>query len=211
MTYSIAVVAHNSRADAAHMLGEQVGAAYTSIDDGILGATGNHRKVWTWLAEHATTEWSVVVEDDAIPTARFNSQLGEVLTVAPTPIVGLYLGAGYPPQWQARIRAAITEADRTGASWITGQLLYGVGVAIQTPLIEDMLTYTEKSTQGFDFAIKDWATARSHTIGFTWPSLLDHQDSPSIAKHPDGGQRLTPRKAYKVGGRGTWTNRQVAL
>jgi hypothetical protein len=44
---------------------ETVGAAYISIDNGTLGCEGNHRKVWQWLNDHATTKWVVVLEDDA--------------------------------------------------------------------------------------------------------------------------------------------------
>jgi GR25 family glycosyltransferase involved in LPS biosynthesis len=183
---------------------------YCSIDDGRLGCNQNHRKTWQWLSTREA-DWLVVVEDDAVPVKDFTHQLEQALTAAPSPIVGLYLGDGFPPQWQTRIRQAVAQADTTGACWITGELLFGVGIAIKADLVEDMLTYTDHTTQGFDFAIKDWAKTRGHTIAFTYPSLLDHQDETSIAKHPDGGTRTIPRKAHKTGGRGTWTHRTVTM
>ena len=75
-TYAIGIVAHVERAQRAHDLMDSVGAAYASLDNGILGCNGNHRKVWRHLAERfsAHVGYLVVLEDDAVPVEGFAEQ-----------------------------------------------------------------------------------------------------------------------------------------
>ena len=138
----IALVAHTKRAKAAHKLRETVHAAYTTIDNGELGCRGNHLKAWNWLREHNHNGYSTVIEDDAVPVADFNKHLDEVLALAPTPIVSLYLGKLRPPQYQAWIKYATERADlaEPPASWIISpDLFHAVGVCIRHDLVADML------------------------------------------------------------------------
>ena len=87
----IAIVAHKDRADAANQLAETVGAQHIAWDRGHRGANANHRAAWLW---HQTNpaDWSVTLEDDAVPCKDFRRQLTQALTVAPTNICSLYLG-----------------------------------------------------------------------------------------------------------------------
>lgn len=211
--YRIAVVAHQARREQAEKLKTDVGAGLLSIDDGTLGCDRNHRKAWTWLADNADdASWLVVLEDDAVPITDFRDQLDKVLAAASTDIVSLYLGTGFPPHWQNRIRQAVAQAETQGASFILGNFIHGVAICIRTRLVPDMLDYTSKCTgMAFDRAIQQWARDRNHPIAATYPSLVDHHDGPSLAAHPDGGTRNIPRKAHKVGGRNTWTKRTVNL
>lgn len=200
----IGIVGHVSRLQAAQDLAGRTGAAYCSIDNGTLGCNGNHLKVWAHLAEHCTTEWAVVLEDDAIPCSDFRDQLKQALDVAPAPIVGLYLGTGHPHTKQRAIAKAITTAQAHDTCWITNAThLHGVAIAIHTHLINDMLTHTARSPWEMDLAITQWARRRHHQIAFCTPSLVNHTDGPTLTTH----RRPTsnPRHAWWAGARTHWT------
>lgn len=203
----IGVVGHVSRLPMAQQLAGKVCAQYVSIDDGTLGCSGNHLKVWATLAErNPDAEWLCVLEDDAIPCTNFRHQLNQALAVAPTPIVSLYLGTGFPTQWQRFIRAAVAKADTDNATWIAStDLLHAVGYAIHTNLIPDMLTHTN-ATLPIDQAISAWARRNKHQVAYTWPSLVDHHDGqPAITHRHDGRPRNKPRKAWRHGTHEHWT------
>lgn len=208
----IGIVGHVDRLNMAQQLAGTVGAEYVSVDDGTLGCDGNHRKVWSHLMTQPGA-WHTVLEDDAQPVTGFRQSMEAALTVAPAPIVSFYLGTSRPPQWQPNIRQAIKQADKTDASWITTQgFIHGVAVAIRAELIPDMLDHTKGCVRGFDFAIRDWARNTGRTIAFTWPSMCDHHDAPTlIQKHPDGEPRQRPRKAHRYGMRHTWTTTTVEI
>lgn len=211
---AIGVVAHTARAEQAHELMETVGAVYMSVDNGSLGYRVNHRKVWHRLTRYNTT-WSVVIEDDAQPVQDFPNQLEQALQAAPTPVAGLYLG--HPEHWQSHrtlrrdLEAAITQAHHQDACFITTQaVLHGVGIAIHTTLVDDMLTHTQASDRPFDFAIRNWARAKGHTISLCIPSLVDHADGPTLLQHQDSNPRHR-RRAWRTGTRNAWTSKAVTL
>lgn len=215
MSSRIAVVAHTKRAEQAHALQEQVGAVFLHMDDGTHGVEASHRRCWEYLATQ-DSDWSVVLEDDAEPISDFNNQLEQVLTAAPTDVVSLYLGSARPvwfqPQGQpsARklqpiLRDAVAKAEVQGASFITApQLFHGVAVAIRTELVPAMLDLTADSTRPIDYRISDWCENEHIRVSYPSPSLCDHLDDVSVAVHADREPRLYARKAYKVGGRGSW-------
>ncbi|QGH79237.1 glycosyltransferase [Mycobacterium phage Flathead] len=202
-SFAIGIVAHTTRAEQAHQLMETVGAAYMNIDNGALGCENNHRKVWQHLTRH-NTNWLVVLEDDAIPCNNFRDQLHAALTAAPTPVVSLYLGRERPREYQQRI----AKATDTTAHWLTcRRLLHAVGTAIHTDLVPHMLNNLPNG-KPIDEAITTWARHQSHTIAYTWPSLVDHADEPSLT-----GRRgpATGRVAWRHGGRDWWTAEAHAL
>lgn len=188
---------------------DTVGAAYMTIDNGKYGCEGNHRRAWEYLAKHNTSEWSIVLEDDAIPVPEgFNEQLAQVLDNAPTPIVSLYLGKLRPPHWQSAIRQAVEQATTQDSHYLVGtHLLHAVAVAIRTDLLADMLTSTATTQHAWDFRIAAWALERGHAVSYTFPSLVDHADGDTVVKHPDGKTRTPGRVAWHTGTQGirtTW-------
>jgi hypothetical protein len=203
----IGIVAHNARATHAHQLMEQVGATYMSMDNGTLGCEGNHRKVWDWLAGRDTT-WSVVLEDDCVPCDDFTAQLEQVLSVAPTPIVGLYLGTGTPPGWQQDIQTA--RDNHPDAHWYSTRfnLINAVGVAIRT----NLLPLTVQAGLPVDQGIANWCRTNHHTVAYVNPSIVDHRDEqPVIKDRHDGVRRDKPRKAWAFGTRTHWTDMTATL
>lgn len=216
MTHQIAIVAHTARAEQAEQLKVDVNADWLSIDNGDLGVEGNHRRCWEWLTQHNGADWLVVLEDDAIPIADFTTQLDQCLAEAPTDVVSLYLGTARPVWYQpmgqpsARklqpiLRDAVARAEVQGTSYITApQLFHGVAVAIKSHLVPSMLDLTADSTRPIDYRISDWCEHEGIRVSYPQPSLVDHEDGPSVAIHADREPRLYARKAYRVGGRGTW-------
>ncbi|MCG7592401.1 glycosyltransferase family 2 protein [Mycobacterium sp. PSTR-4-N] len=206
----IAIVAHEARRRAAVQLADDTRALGVSIDDGTLGCEGNHRRVWDWHTDAGPChDWAVTLEDDAQPAPGFRDQLAAALAVAPAPIVSLYLGTGYPPLWQPRIRKALDGVD-VATSWLTADsLLHAVAVAIRTDLLD-----TLELQPGYapDYAITRWARRHGHPIAYTVPSLVDHADTePVTTVRYDRLTRHKPRKAWVHGTRAIWTAHTAAL
>jgi hypothetical protein len=202
----IGIVAHADRKGMAEDLATKVAADYINIDDGTLGCNGNHLHVWDWLATNNPDEWSVVLEDDAIPVDGFREQLEQALKTAPTPIVSLYLGTGRPPHWQPRVDLAINNANHADAHWIiTKELIHAVAIAVRT----DLLPFTDLPSKPIDDAISAWAQHHHHKVGYTWPSLVDHYDGPTLIERPE--RWLARRVARWAAVRPQWTARAVTM
>lgn len=157
------------------------------------------------------SDWLVVIEDDAMPCNDFRTQLDQALAVAPTSVVGLYLGRSYPAAWQN----AIAHIQNDPAHWaVSTHLLHAVGTAIRTDLVPGMIDWVRKCNPQWpiDDAITDWARTNRTPIGYTRPSLLDHADGDSlIASRFDGSTRDKPRTAWAFGTREHWNRTQVGL
>lgn len=207
---TVSVVAHRDRTVMAEKLAFNTYANTVNYDDGTLGACENHRRTWQQLAlEHS--DWSVVLEDDAVPVPCFKTQLDDALTNAPTSIVSLYLGQQRPPQYQYMIQPAIDRAEKAGAHWLVSrQLLHAVGLAIRTELIPDMLTLLDGEIPT-DEAIGNWANKHFYRIAYSYPSLVDHADGETLIQHPDGQHRPPGRIAWKTGTRPQWTRNYVEM
>jgi GR25 family glycosyltransferase involved in LPS biosynthesis len=199
----------------ARQLSDAVGPAHIAIDDGALGCEGNHHRVWRQLS-HSDTTWTVVLEDDALPVDGFREQLGSVLAAAPAPIVSLYLGRSRPPQWQQRIERATYAATVRDACFIVhSRLLHCVGVAIRTAMVGDMIdAIGGNACRGLpiDEAISAWARANRYGVAYTWPSLVDHANGPTVAFHRDRAPRNDlPRRAWRTGTRSHWGTAHIAM
>jgi hypothetical protein len=207
--FSIGIVAHTSRTQQAKTLADQTHAAFISFDNGDLGCDDNHEAVQHHLANLDTT-WSVILEDDAQPVHDLHTQLRHALPMAPSPIVSLYLGQQRPTWAQAGILDAISYATTNTADWITSShLLHAVGYAIKTPLLPSLLSFT--TALPVDQHITCWARTYGYAISYTYPSLVDHLDQPTLFDHPDGQQRQPGRIAHKVGPHQHWTTRSVPM
>lgn len=210
MSAVIGVVAHIGRAQQAYDVADLINAASLTFDDGSLGCTRNHLRVWSKYAD-TEHDWVVVVEDDSVPCPNFREQLDLALAVAPTPIVGLYLGRSYPPAWQDSIR----HIQNDTAHWaVSTHLLHGVGTAIRADLVQPMLDWVGRLDPEWpiDDAITDWARGSKIPVGYTRPSLLDHADGPPlITERFDGGRRDKPRVAWDFGTRPYWGRSKVSL
>lgn len=205
----IGVVAHTSRVTYAKRLANVIRADFVSIDNGTLGADGNHEAVQYHLSALPST-FSVILEDDAIPVEGFRDQLEHALPLCPSPIASLYLGKQRPPQYQHAIRTAIEAAELEAADWIVGtRLFHAVGYAIKTELIPSLLDHI--THWPVDEHISSWARLHGHTVAYAYPSLVDHLDGPTLVAHPDGKPRTPGRVAWKTQPHETWTSKSVTV
>lgn len=204
---STVIVAHRSRVEAAVHLAETVSADSLLVDDGTLGPAGNHRRAWDWHTNNTHSGWALVLEDDAQPVPGFDAQLYAALTHAPTDIVSLYLGRERPRHWQGRIEQAVVAAGMGHAAWIIGtHLLHAVGLAARAHLAPAMANWTRHLAEPVDGRPVD-----GHHIGYTWPSLVEHADTTTVADHPDLTPRRPGRIAWRTGTRTNWNTPAVSL
>jgi hypothetical protein len=207
----IAIISHRDRHQLADELVDQLGTYDIPIyeDSGGLGCEANHARAWEDFAgQRESIDWAVVLEEDAQPVPGFRQQLEAALAVAPAPIVSLYLGTGYPKGWQPKIRDAINTIGT--ANWlITNTTIHAVGLAIRT----DLLPLKLDQHVAIDAAIGNWAKSNDHLVAYSWPSLVDHADGPTLVttRHSSNANRDEPRKAWQVGTRPQWTSRCKAL
>ena len=92
-------------------------------------------------------------------------------------------------------------AEDCGAAWITASdLLHGVAIAIPAAEIPAMLAWCEPFTVPYDQRIgMYWRRILDRRILYTWPSLVDHHDTPSLVQHADGAPRTSVRRARLLG------------
>lgn len=206
----IAIVAHIARLQHATNLAEQTQANYITVDDSTLGCTKNHIQAWTYHTQQ-NSQWALVIEDDALPIPNFREQLEKALLTAPTPLVSLYLGQGRP-HFQTEINQAITNATNTDAHYITGpNCLHAVAIALQTQHTPSLLQHLQTpSYDPIDNRITTWATQHQLQTTYTYPSLVDHNDTLPVQAIHDGG-RQPGRIAHTIGTRPQWENRSVQL
>lgn len=189
--YCLGVVAHVERQEGIAYLSRLAKPDVIIPDDGSAGVTANHLAVITNLyqtARHTGQEWIVVLEDDALLCDDFHGQLSDVLYCAPSPIVSLYNGTGYPAQYQRQFKE-ITDAHE--ACFILHRhLRHAVAYAIhrnafELGLIEMMAA---KSRMGWppDDAISAWCRRYARDVAYTNPSIVDHRDEKTVIKQRRG-------------------------
>ena len=210
--FAVGIVAHESRSDQTKKLAARVKADVVSVDDGTLGCSGNHLNVLERLYAESEAEWLVVLEDDAVPVRAPLKHVEAALKSAYEGIVSFYLGTNYPRYWQPGIQRAVAAASAAEATWISSDhLLHAVAYAIRRDLVPSMLNGVNGLQLPIDEAITDWARSRHHRVLYTWPSLFDHLDDPTVLVHKDGVPRTLPRKAHAHGVPERWTPRDARL
>lgn len=205
---AVGIVAHLSRSSEAKALCQSVRADFISIDNSVMGCDMNHDAVQRHLSA-LRAEWSVVLEDDAVPVDDFRDELGLALRYSPAPVVGLYLGRKRPPQYQSAIGSAVKRADAESVDWIVARrMFHGVGYAIRADVLPSLLEHPLDLPA--DERISDWVLGNGHLVAYCWPSLVDHADLPTvISRHRDGAPRNPGRVAWRAGGHCGWSSRAV--
>lgn len=219
MSTRIGIVTHPDRFSMATRLSAGTRADWLACDFTGIGCTRNHLGAWRIHNDHRNgddpADWYVVLEDDAVPVPCFNKQLDAALDSAPTRLVSLYLGRQRPPQYQHLVGDTVAQAQLTGAHYISAdRMLHAVGIAIHATQLEPMLNYLEaqqKTDQPapIDEAISEWSHQADIRTSYTWPSLVDHADTESVAQHSDCEPRTLGRVAYRLGGHPVWELHKV--
>lgn len=150
-----------------------------------------------WETHSATADWHVVIEDDAIVCPDLIAGLGKALEHVPTEAaVSLYVGTTRPDG--RRVTAAVAQAERAGAAWIVMRdVNWGVGIAVPTAVIPDMLAHAERvDSRVYDHKLAEFFRYQHVPVWCTFPSLVDHRDEePGLVRHtvPPSG----PRRAHR--------------
>jgi hypothetical protein len=213
----LGIVAHPDRAEMANRLAFQTKADTIRWDDGsrkgdhLAGCAATHLGLLAELRDGAG-EWSVVLEEDAVPVQDFARHVERALEYAPSPIVGLYLGTSNPAsQAQQQIKQAVRAALDANQAWIAADCLIGsVGYAVRTDLLPDMIDFITERSEELPLRISRWAQARHIGICYTQPSLVDHFDGDSVGR-PWRGPHYPGRKAWSYGTRECWCTGSVPL
>lgn len=190
MKVSFSIMAHPDRTDEVYRLHDALGLPMVPVSWDTEGpASGNHDRVWrnarrAWSLAEPDSDWHVMLQDDAVPCADFAAGIAEALRHVPGPaVVSPYLGKGrlVPGRWLSLAE----RADAQSASWIrTQKLMWGVSIAIPTLLISDMISYADtRAAVPDDMRVAGWAERRGIDVWYTWPSLVNHAQVPSLTKH----------------------------
>lgn len=204
------IVAHIDRDEAAKALHRELSDHFATglfFDDGTLGCDYNHLHAWDSIAANATTPWCAVFEDDAEPIPELGYHLGQALFYSPAPVVSLYLGRGRPVHWQKRIANAMRFPQRPYV--VATTLLHCVAIAIRTELVLELLEDARDAVgsavrKPIDEALTEAIKNRNLPVAYTNPSLVDHDDGPSLARHNYPDVPLEARVAWRVGVRDSW-------
>lgn len=189
MRISAAIQAHPDRTpdviDLRERLDRDVPVAWD--DEG--PPSGNSDRVWrtarrAWEMFNPAADYHVLIQDDAIVCDDFLAGLERALEHVPEEsLVCPYLGMGgmTPARWL--VMAA--RADDQGASWVrANKLMWGVCIVAPTALIPQMLSDCDRRTGvPDDMRISGWFERRGQECWYTWPSLVDHRNVPSLTKH----------------------------
>lgn len=158
----------------------------------------------------AGADWHVVLQDDAIISEFFYSQLVEAIKNVPVrTLISLYTGTARP--LGARVKLAVDRVNKSGFSWIRHyMLLWGVGLAIPTAHIEPMLEFVEGRKEDYDIRIGMFYQQNIIPIFYSNPSLVDHDDDlGSLLGH---GQAPAPRRAHNfLRGAPNWNSNFIDL
>lgn len=210
-TFSVGIVGHVERIEMAQGLKEATGGIL-NLDNGTLRCLGNHAYVQRELV--ANDGWSVVLEDDALLLNDFLGDLGQVLEIAEqklpedVKVVSLYLGTGYPNNWQRRITPAL-EAETSFI--LCPELLHAVGYAVAPDIKSELASWMQGSQHirngAPDYLMSIWLAAHQYRVAYTNPSLVDHRDVRTVIRargNTFAPGRNRPRKAHNTRQRLTW-------
>jgi len=192
----IVIVAHYKRRDQAERLARSLNA-HIVMDEIGNGALHGHRKALEWCS--VQSERCVIMEDDALPVADFGNLAQGWMDECPDDLLSFYLGTGRPPQYQTQIANLLRRADQWREECITlPQLIHGVCYTIPAGKVEAVLSKIPASGAA-DFAIGNaWQQVMRRPVIYPVRSLVDHDDGPSVERHPDGQKRTEVRRAWRL-------------
>lgn len=176
-------MAHRKRA---RMVGELVDRLGVDADRVVWDRNNDRWDTGTraWRHHDPDADWHLVLQDDAVVCRDLVRGLGKALDRVPaSATVSLYLGN----KGVGRTAAALVP---DGVSWVRmPRLVWGVAMCVPVYTITDMLRWCRSVTgiENYDTRVGlYYRNAVSWPSWHTWPSLVDHADSPSLIGHRDG-------------------------
>lgn len=189
MSLSVCIMAHPKRAEQVARLQAVLGALPVVWDERQDRWDTGKRAM---LAYDPACTHHLVIQDDVLPCRDLLAGVEAALEHMPddAPLC-LYVGRRRPHQHQ--VAQACAQADRLGAAFITMHTLnWGPGIAVPTAAIPEMVAYSDKLTEikNYDRRLsRYWECEAKVRVWYTWPSLLDHADGPSLVHGRVGTDR----------------------
>lgn len=200
MRISVSIMAHPKREAAAMALYDEL-CKYPFSDVYIVWDQVNDE--WNTgeravkLGAALNSDWHLVIQDDALLTPDFYSNLeGAILKLPVKGLMSLYVGTVKP--YGKRVEEAVKKATR--ATWLRHyMLLWGVAIVIPSDQITAMLDYLDepkyKDTQ-YDTRLGMFYLANRLPIHYTMPSLVNHDDD--LGSLLPDHQQPQPRVAHRL-------------
>jgi hypothetical protein len=141
--------------------------------------------VRSWQHHDETADWHLVIQDDAVACEDLLLGLERALERVPaSATASAYMGN--QPRGQRAAQAA-QEYDDTSFVRLS-RLVWGVAMIAPVYTIGDMLRWTRNyDCPGYDTRVAMYyRAALGFPCWFTWPSLADHHEGPSLIDHSDG-------------------------
>lgn len=191
---SWAVMAHPARADlVADMLGRLDVEPTVMWDEQEGPPSSDKERRWAvgraaWTCYDPEADWHIVLQDDALPSFDVGAAMTKALDHIPGPGgLSLYLGTRRPSP--GRVMRMIQQSEEAATSWMRMQSLnWGVAIGLPTQLIFEMCEFGDRYTMWtYDTRVGQYLirVAKLPTY-YTWPSLVDHRDVPSLLNHGPG-------------------------
>lgn len=142
------------------------------------------------------SDWHLVLQDDVTVCRDLLGGLERALERVPDHIgiVQPYVGKNRP--LGSHFITLAGRAEKEGASWIQHRsMCWGVAIAVRTPSIEAMIEWASlRKTLTYDTRLgRYYRDVLGQPTWYTWPSLVDHRDIPSLVGH---GVGRTAHKPY---------------
>lgn len=156
-------------------------------------------------------DWHLVIQDDAILTPDFYSNIERVIEAVPVKsVISLYTGTVRPlPE---RVADAARKAPE-GSFLQHYMMMWGVGILIPADHIEPMLEYINEPKYDdtpYDTRIGIFYQRNRLPIYYTIPSLVDHDDG--LGSLIGNGYDLQARVAHRrSGGLVSWTDTVIPI
>jgi hypothetical protein len=180
VSLAVAVVAHPARLAAAEQLATTL-SAHLVVDEHQQGEWPTHARALAWAAEQDTSH-ALVVQDDAVPVPGLLEHVAAAIDAHP---------------------------DGPIASWLVANtLLWGVATVLPAADLPALLAWGRRCTLPYDQRIGAWYRNQQRPVRYTWPSLVDHADGPSLLT---GRARTVPRVAWRTGAPASWDGPVVRI
>lgn len=146
------------------------------------------------LLSHPGSDWHIVIQDDAIISKDFYRNARNAILNVPKPtLISFYTGTVRPKVTE--VKAAVDKAKEARSSWLRSNDLYwGVGLAIPTSQIDEVLESAKNKTSLYDRRIGWRYKKHNLPVYYTVPSLVDHNYK--IGSILGNDYATEPRKAH---------------
>jgi len=194
VTLSVAMMAHPKRRAQAEAICERLDRETPIVWDQRNNRWDTGRRAM--LAYDPACTHHAVIQDDVLVCRDLFAGLVKALENVPAdvPVCG-YVGRVRP---QLEMVTACSErAAETGAAWVTMHTLnWGPLVAVPTDCIDEMVAHcdTLRDVPNYDRRMSRYfELERGIRTWYTWPSLVDHADGPSLVQGRIGTDRTKAR------------------